>query len=468
MMKYVSLPARNVLSTSILMALLSISISTCAADEYGFDNQGAIADNVYYQIGGGSAISPSLTRRSTNPLTVGIGWNADLMCGNFDINTTVKNQLNGVTDGFKDLMGDVISNATGAVASLPAMIIQRANPQLYDLLTNGVLQGRLDFDKAKLSCENMAEKMTDYAYGSAWVQGAKAENYQTIASGETDAVRANQQASKEAAEKGKRWVGGQQRGGKNQAPIKLIRDTTVAGFNILNGREPNSTSTVNKSDCKGQLCKTWTKPEDAAKWMTRVVGEQTINVAPTNDQGSNNSNKSGAQAGVGLNPLIQEEQDRIIEVMADLVNGKIKPTSENLAKASGGNLMLTRGVVEALQDDPDAAVLVQRLSGEMAIAEVTEQALLARRAMLAGMREPNIANEKEAQDALGRSSQILDQELTQLKLEMDMRKSLADNAATTILNRKTLRDTLQGRAVESSDDVDSRVNKLNSTHVGEP
>lgn len=44
-------------------------------------------------------------------------------------------------------MGDVIQGATGAVASLPAMVIQRANPGLYDMLTNGVLQANVSFDK---------------------------------------------------------------------------------------------------------------------------------------------------------------------------------------------------------------------------------------------------------------------------------------------------------------------------------
>ena len=61
-------------------------------------------------------------------LSIGVGWSSDLMCGNFDISTTVKNQLNGLTDGFRNLMSNVISSATGAVASLPAMVIQRANP----------------------------------------------------------------------------------------------------------------------------------------------------------------------------------------------------------------------------------------------------------------------------------------------------------------------------------------------------
>lgn len=438
-----------------------------ADDNYSIDQQGAIADSLYYQIGGGSVITPALTRRNTQLLNMQVGWNADLMCGNFDIDTTVRNQLNGVTDGFKDLMGNVIQNATSAVASLPAMIIQRANPQLYDLLTNGVLQGRIDFDKSQLSCQKMAEKMTDFAYGSAWTQSAKAENYQSITTSEKDAVRAEKRMEQEAASKGKTWVGGQKRGGSGQQSIKLVGDTTKAGYNILNQRNVTETGSVSGSQCQGEICRVWSKPEDAAKWMTRVVGEQTINVAPDNDAGGSSEQKSGAQAGVGLSPLIAEEQEKIAQVMADLVNGNLKPTHENLAKASGGSLQLTRGVVEALRDEPDASVLVQRLSGEMALARVMEQALMARRTLLAGMREPNIASEKEAQTQLNQTTLQLDQELNQLRLELEMRRMLADNASTSVLTRKVQRDVTRGQAVSVEDDGNARVNELNKSASGE-
>ncbi|EDQ7230627.1 integrating conjugative element protein [Salmonella enterica subsp. enterica] len=435
--------------------------SALAADSnYSVDQQGAIADALYYQIGGGSVITPALTRRNTQLLNVRAGWNADLMCGNFDISTTVRNQLNGVTEGFQDLMGNVIQSATSAVASLPAMIIQRANPQLYDLLTNGVLQGRVDFDKSQLTCQKMAEKMTDFAYGSAWTQSAKAENYQTVAASEADAVRAEKKVEKEAASKGKTWVGGQKRGGSGQQPIRLVGDTTKAGYNILNQRSVTDTGSISASQCQGELCQVWSKPEEAASWMTRVVGEQTINVAPDNDASGSSEEKTGAQAGVGLSPLIAEEQEKIMEVLTELVSGSIKPTYENLSKASGGSLQLTRGVVEALRDEPDAAVLVQRLSGEMALARVMEQALMARRTLLAGAREPNIAAEKEAQTQLNQTTLQLDQELNQLRLELEMRRMLADNASTSVLTRKTLRDVTRGEAVSVEDDGSKRVSDL--------
>ena len=74
--------------------------------------KGAISDYLFYTIGGGSVISPPPGHSNMEKLSIGAGWNSDLMCGNFNISTTVKNQLNGLTDGFKNLMSNVISSAS--------------------------------------------------------------------------------------------------------------------------------------------------------------------------------------------------------------------------------------------------------------------------------------------------------------------------------------------------------------------
>jgi hypothetical protein len=90
------------------------------------------------------------------------------------ITTTLQNQLNGITNGFQTIMSNVIQNATAAVASLPALIIQRADPGLYNLLTNGILQARLDFDRSKMTCRAIANRMADMAGGQAgWDQLAE-------------------------------------------------------------------------------------------------------------------------------------------------------------------------------------------------------------------------------------------------------------------------------------------------------
>ena len=460
--------SKHIASVVALSLSLLCQIAEAADDNYSVDEKGAIADSLYYQIGGGSVITPALTRRNTQLLNLRAGINGDLMCGNFDISTTVRNQLNGVTEGFQQLMGNVIQNATAAVASMPAMIIQRANPQLYDLLTNGVLQARVDFDKAKLSCQAMAQKMADYTMGSTWTQSAKAENYQSVTASETDAVRAQKKVEQESASKGKTWVGGQKRGGRGQPPIKLVSDTARAGYNLLTQRSVTDTGSVPPSACHGELCAVWKTPAEAATWLTKVVGEQTINVAPDNDMIGTTEQRSGAQAGVGLTPLIAGEQEKIAAVLTDLVNGTLKPTPQNLAKASGGSLKLTRGVVEALRDDPDALVLAERLSGEMALARVMEETLMARRVLLAGMREPNIAAEKEAQTRLTQTTDQLDQELNQLRLELEMRRMLTDNTSTVVLTREATREATRGQAVSVEDDGNARVRDLSKPQEEQP
>jgi hypothetical protein len=142
--------------------IFAVSMPAMAVDtnvsSSGASASGAINDGLFYSIGGGTVISPPASRNRMARIGLDGGWSSDLMCGNFDLKTTVGNQLNGVTSGFKDLMGNVMQGATGAVMSMPAMAIQRANPGLYEMLTNGVLQAGLSFDKALLNCQNMSKK----------------------------------------------------------------------------------------------------------------------------------------------------------------------------------------------------------------------------------------------------------------------------------------------------------------------
>src|SRR5471030_3247608 len=174
-------PLQLIAAVFLLTSGVSAGAAVSASSD-GLSATGAISDGLFYSIGGGSVISPSSSRNSMSRLGMTGGWSSDLMCGNFDMKTTVGNQLNGLTSGFKDLMGTVIQGATGAVSSMPAMVIQRSNPGLYEMLTNGVLQAGLSFDKAKLNCQNLSNKMADYTLGNKWTQAAVTEEYKNVVS----------------------------------------------------------------------------------------------------------------------------------------------------------------------------------------------------------------------------------------------------------------------------------------------
>lgn len=431
---------------------------------YGKAMKGAINDSLFYSIGGGTVISQPPSSNNMEKLGLGISWNNDLMCGNFDLSTTVKNQLNGATDGFKNLMGDVINGATGAVASLPAMIIQRANPGLYELLTNGMLQANISFDKSQLNCQNMSKKMADYVYSSQWTQAAIGEEFKNIVSTTPDAVAADNQLNTSTGNEGIKWIGGQQRGGSGQPAIKPTYDLTKAGFNILNKQSVTSRGGISKSACNGSLCKKYKTSEEAAEAVVKVLGDRAIRTCSDASDCSSGGveNEPGAStAGVGFSPMLEETTQENLEVLVNLVNGNLELNATNLETLKAGDLVVSRGVIQALKDDPDNAALVQRLASELAMSETISAALGMRRMLMAGQSEPNVADQKMALKESDRRLEFLDREVMALKNEMEIRKAISTNSILVVLTRQENREVDHGlrEPVQQNDDVIYNLNQ---------
>jgi integrating conjugative element protein (TIGR03755 family) len=422
-------------------------------NDYGFHHRGSvIGDDVLYTIGGGRAVSMGPVG-PMQTLGVGVGWNSNLICGDMSITTTLQNQLNGITNGFQTIMSNVIQNATAAVASLPALIIQRADPGLYNLLTNGILQARLDFDRSKLTCRAIAERMADTAGGQlGWDQLAEGMVLKQ-AVGSTDAVSAIEQAESSRGNDGVPWIGGGNAGGSGQPPIRVVGDVTRAGYNLLNGRSATDTSPIDSLTCGHRLsCQTWSSPEEAATWATRVLGEQ-------EQRTCDSCTKTRTTPGVGLTPLIQEEFEDRVEAFRDLLARTTPTTFENLEQAGSASLPITRGVIEALRDEPDQDILARRLASEIALSSVLEKALLLQRTLLAGRKEPNVAANQLARDAVARESDLLVQEIDNLKTELELRRELAANSPMAIIQRHSTRSDVS-RGVYQGDTERNRLDAI--------
>lgn len=422
-------------------------------NEHGVQHRGSvIGDDVLYSIGGGRAVAMG-GAANMHSLGVGVGWNSNLICGDMSITTTLQNQLNGITNGFQAIMSSVIQNATAAVASLPALIIQRADPGLYNLLTNGVLQARLDFDRSKMTCRAIANRMADTAGGQlGWDQLAEGMALkQSVAS--ADAVSAIDEAEANRGNNGVPWVGGDNAGGTGQHPVRVVGDVTRAGYNLLNGRSVTDNSSIPQASCGGNLaCQTWSSPDAAAAWAVRVLGEQEQRTCDA-------CTKTVTTPGVGLTPLIQEAYEDRLQVLQELVAGS-RPTSfDNLQAASSASLPITRGVIEALRDEPDQDILARRLASEVALASVLEKALLLQRTLLTGRKEPNVAANELAQKAVTHESDILDREIRNLKTELELRRELANNAPMAIIQRHGTR-AAGSRGVYEGDPVRNRLDAL--------
>lgn len=423
-------------------AAFNISAEEASAG-YGKAMKGAVNDNLFYSIGGGTVISQPPSNNNMEKIGLGIGWNSDLMCGNFDLSTTVKNQLNGATEGFKNMMGDVINGATGAVASLPAMIIQRANPGLYELLTNGVLQANVAFDKAQLNCQTMSKKLADYTLSGKLTQTAIGQEFQNVVASTSDAVRADNTLKQASGKEGVKWVGGQQRGGAGQKAIKPTYDIAKAGYNILNNQAAISDAAVSSSACNGALCQKYPTSAQAAEAVVKVLGDRALRTCV--DGGECNSggmeNEPGTSTpGEGFSPMLDKTTKENLEILVKLVNGNLAPNATNLATLKTGDLAVTRGVIQALKDDPDNGALVQRLAGELAMADTITTALAMRRMLMVGQSEPSVAAQEPIVAESDRRLEFLDREIQALKNEMEIRKSISNNSILVTITRQEARE----------------------------
>ncbi|WP_232254295.1 MULTISPECIES: integrating conjugative element protein [Pseudomonadota] len=429
-----------------------------AWSQSGFQTSGGvIGDEVMYSIGGGNAVSMS-GAAGMRSIGVGVGWNSNLICGDMSISTTIQNQLNGLTNGFQNIMSSVIQSATSAVASLPALIIQCADPGLYNLLTNGVLQARLDFDRSKLTCRAMAERMADAAGGQlGWNQLSEGMALRQAVSS-TDAVSAIEQAEADRGNAGVPWVGSSNAGGAGQPSIKVVSDVTRAGYNLVNGRGVSGTSSIDPASCQSLSCQTWSSPQQAIDWATRVLGEQEQRTCDA-------CTKTETVPGVGLTPLIQKEYDTKLQVLQELVSGARNTTFENLREAGSTSLPITRGVIEVLRDEPDQNILAQRLASEVALASVLEKALLLQRTLLTGRKEPNVAANQLAVEAVNHESDTLDHEIRNLKTELELRRELASNSPMAIIQRHGTR-AAGSRGIYEGDPVPDRLDQLQKGSPG--
>ena len=396
----------------------------------------AVDDEFYYRLGGGEPVTRSASNRDTTlELGGAVVWNTDLMCGNFDMSLSVDEQLKGLKGSFSNLMSSVISAATGAVASLPALIIQKVNPALYDLLQNGVLQASEEFHLAQVSCEDIVGIMDDVITHSGWENVAKGGYWAGESASGAELLSTRTSADIEGINAGVIWVEGATKGGRGQPPIELVGDTVKAGYNQLLKRNPANTTSMVSSCADAPICEQWPNPQAMATWVIDVVGEQKIRTCEGCD-------KISAKPGMGLTHQMAIEQDQIAADLAALVLSGSAPTLAQLEAVSGGpGMLVSRRVVEALREENphEQDVLINRLAAEMALSRTMERAMIARRALISGMKEPNIANLQIAQDDLAPYIADLEKDIENILFEIEVRDRVASNTAVQLLMRDKVR-----------------------------
>jgi len=401
----------------------------------GFAAQAPTEDGLwYYEIGGAEPVS---VPANPSVVSVTLGGSAQLglgySCGKFDPVAAVTNTLNDIGAGVDNMMNAMTAAATSAIAALPALILQRANPGLYDLFQNALLKAEETMQLATKSCEQMeaeiAQGKNPYAD---LITLSKGNDWKVqMGVGGNDAVTAKTTVESSNGNNGVPWIGGQA-GGSGQPVLEFTGDIVEAGYNINMNRPVTDPSPVPAASST-RLSEVWPSPADARDWTVEVVGENIVTTCDTC--------RKDSIPGTGLLPKLYQESAAVTTDIQNLVIGATPLTLTNLDKITAPGVAITRQVIEAIREMPasEQSLIMGRLVSEISTARTVEKALFARRLLLSGRQVPEVYATEVAREHADNSIVELDKEIENLLFETRVRKEVVSDTVSTLLERAAAR-----------------------------
>lgn len=414
------------LTRHLLCALVLLPVTLPSAE-------GPTEDGLwYYQIGGAEPIAPPANAAVTSvtlggSVQLGLGYS----CAAFDPVVAVSNTLNNIGQGVDDLMNAMTAAATSAIAALPALILQRANPGLYDLFQNALLKAEETMHIATKSCETMeaeiARGKNPYADLITLSKGNDWKLQMGI--GGNDAVTAKEAVEAANGDNGIPWIGGPA-GGAGQPELQFTGDIAEAGYNIQLNRPVEASG---PAPVTGRLTEIWPSSIAARNWVVEVLGENIVTTC--------NGCPKNSIPGTGLLPQLFNETATVGTSLQALVTSGVAPTLENLALITAPGVAITRQVIEAIRGMPatEQNLIAGRLVAEISTARTIEKALLARRLLLSGRQIPEVYAAEVARRHVDASIAELDREIDNLLFETRVRREVVSDTVVTLLARAAAR-----------------------------
>ncbi len=423
-------------------------------------------EQFFYEIGGGSDFRISGGVEVPKELVMIRDFGL-LMGDQFDpresIKATLKGVLNNLVAGFKGKIKNMlnIGQLKALFGFLPGNVICQANPTACQLNENYTIRAE-ERERFQRRFYEKMESELGKARGKldAWLRAGKANNLVKVmnkakASGEKDLEMLVGKIREYKGADGLKWVGGRMAGGDGQPPIRPIADTAKAGFNLLLGRSPLNNARASGDD---PILDYWDTPEEAAKWLTEVVGEYRPDINNKNTQASWGGDKHGKDDGdlgqggedvvvtkdflstdmstpaMGLSPKVRKESRTIAKKIKAITHSSAAPTTKELTQLMGKStgLVLTPKIIKILKNSPMEAPLIKQIADDAAQANVIRYALEARRILLAGRNENHIASYDVATKDIDLRAQRLKEYIEDLMFERRINRELAHNTISKL------------------------------------
>jgi len=402
----------------------------------------------YYSIGGQRSISAPASP-ITNSIILGgsLDWGSGFNCSAFDPTLGVANTLNQVKNGVDAIQQQVTDAATGAIASLPLLMLQRANPGLYEMLMNSMARAQQGVRVSTQSCEQMQKTISQGGNPlEGWIDISRTHDWKDqmgnggYRSASVDVVEAKETVEKNNGDNGVTWLEGTKAGGRGQRPINIPTDIVKAGYNQALNRGANSNMAATNNS--GRVAELWSSPNELMVFSRSLLGEEKIRTY------SDRPTETVPSRGMAFE--INKEVERLTPKYDALIDGSMELSGDNLLAISSPSVVITSGTIQSLRKMTPAerTILKNRLILEVATAIVIEKALMLIRLLGSGSQEPNVSQNGPAQESAQKYTDRLQQSIDETLFEHEMNKRLASSTSQTIRDIDALKERI-GNAVRT-------------------
>lgn len=351
-----------------------------------------------YRLGTGADTDGLRPATYSNKLRIDADFSAGFgySCGQFDPFANVESMVNSAIDKFRSLPQRFVMAVQAAVSALPAYLLNKINPSLYNVITKQLDEAFRLFEINFKDCQQMEREIAlgQNPYHNL-VQAGMGDRMRVemgFGSGTIDDRMETVRTS--SASNGVVLAGGKRYGGDGQPPIEMARNVLTAGINLLADRGVNDTSAFAASlRAKHPITQAFTSPEQLVTFVTDIYGNQAFKLTK--------SGPTQSKPGYGYQKKYIELRDEAIERL----QRHVRQETERTEFERESEMRIPPATVEAMRklSPYDLSITVDDQARAFAIEQLQLRFAYALQALETGLREPNLA-QSEAYEVLTREA----------------------------------------------------------------
>ena len=320
-------------------------------------------------------------------------------CGSFDPFDNVEAMINSAIDKFKQLPQQFVQAAQAAVAALPASLLNKINPSLYNVVTKQLDEAFKLFEINFKDCQQMEREIAlgQNPYHNLVMAGIGDRMRVEMGFGAGTIDDRMEMVRTASASNGIVLTGGKRYGGKDQPPIEATKTVLMAGINLLTDRDVDDTGVFNHSlNAQHPITKAFESPAQLVEFITPIYGSQAFTLTKT---GPTQSTPGSGY----LKPYI-EARDQAIEQLQKYVKREI----DRKEFETSGMLIPPATIDEMRQLPPYAlSISIDDQARQFALNQLKLKFDFALQALKTGLQEPNLSQSE--------AYEVIEREVTQLK-----------------------------------------------------